>query len=444
MLGHTPFIDDPPYSLQTIKDNVRLMTPALIENIHKVVVRACLRDMGLEGKPLDVAADSFPCETDVHYPTDVTLLADAARTAARIASRLPGADGWRQLEHLNRQLKRSARACAKAGQGACKARDAAAKAEGKAASAKSAARRGGATGAKAKMAADAKAGADVRASKARARQTAACGKFLAAAGVLLAKVAATLAALADPIRSSGSPQAQFAAQEADRLMALGRMLADQVRRRIINGESIRQEEKIFSVFEPHTEWIAKGKAGTPQQMGVNVCVASGPRGLILSTIVMFKVSDAKVAVEIAEKVKDVVGPALHSVSYDKGFWSPDNHEKLAKIVPLPVLPKKGGRGEAVRQREEAAPFKARRKAHAVVESSIAALQKHGLCRCLDHGKDGLSRAVALGALARNLQILGRFQLDREAKSEAKSKAIKAGLARRRLAAEAAAGAATAA
>ena len=57
----------------------------------------------------------------------------------------------------------------------------------------------------------------------------------------------------------------------DRL-AMGVTLLDQVRERLLEGQQIPAQEKIYSVFEPHTRWISKGKAGCPQELGVPVAI----------------------------------------------------------------------------------------------------------------------------------------------------------------------------
>ena len=62
---------------------------------------------------------------------------------------------------------------------------------------------------------------------------------------------------------------------------------EQTDRRLLNGESIPQDEKVFSIFEPHTRWIAKGKAGCPVEMGVPVCIPEDRHGLVLRHKVMW-------------------------------------------------------------------------------------------------------------------------------------------------------------
>ena len=58
--------------------------------------------------------------------------------------------------------------------------------------------------------------------------------------------------------------------EIEQFIGHGERQMDQLRRRVIGGEHIPHEEKVFSLFEEHTEWISKGKAGVPQELGVRV------------------------------------------------------------------------------------------------------------------------------------------------------------------------------
>ena len=69
---------------------------------------------------------------------------------------------------------------------------------------------------------------------------------------------------------------------------------DQIRRRKILGEKIPHEEKVFSLFEPHTEWISKGKAGVPVELGLKVCIMEDQHRFILRTQVMQDQTDDKV------------------------------------------------------------------------------------------------------------------------------------------------------
>jgi hypothetical protein len=197
---------------------------------------------------------------------------------------------------------------------------------------------------------------------------------------------------------------------------------DQVRRRVIEDEKIPHGEKVFSIFEPHTEWISKGKAGVPQELGLRICVLKDQYGFILYHLVMQKQTDDKVAVAIVEGAKERFAQ-LNSCSFDHGFYSPGNKKALEQILDDVILPKKGKLSVIEKEVEHSDGYLEARRKHAGVESSINALENHGLDRCLDHGEDGFNRYVALAVLARNIQIVGHAiqqkQLKQQKRREAK-------------------------
>ncbi len=158
---------------------------------------------------------------------------------------------------------------------------------------------------------------------------------------------------------------------------------DQIRRRVVLDEKIAHEEKVFSIFEPHTEWISKGKAGVPQELGLMVSVLKDQYGFILYHQVLEQQTDNKVAVAMAQGAKDRFAN-LGGCSFDTGFYSPDNQRELANILDYVILPKKGRLSAKDKQIEQSEEFVESRRKHSAVESSINALENHGLDRCLDH------------------------------------------------------------
>jgi IS5 family transposase len=193
---------------------------------------------------------------------------------------------------------------------------------------------------------------------------------------------------------------------------------DQINRRVIDGETIPHAEKVFSIFEEHTEWISKGKAGVPQQLGIRVCIVRDQFGFILKHKVMENETDDKVAVSIVFDAKQKF-KNIKSCSFDKGFHSPTNQKELAKILDTVILPFKGKLSEARKAIEYSEEFLEARKKHSAVESSIGALQNHGLKKCPDHGIHGFKRYVSMGMLAMNLQILGHAIQQKELKRQKK-------------------------
>jgi len=176
-------------------------------------------------------------------------------------------------------------------------------------------------------------------------------------------------------------------------------------RRVIEGEKIPHNEKVFSIFEDHTEWISKGKAGVPVELGLKVCILEDQHGFILHHLVMQNETDDQVAVTMVKQAKEY-HPSLISCSFDKGFHSPANHLDLTEHLDFVVLPKKGRLSLDDKEREYSEDFINARYQHSAVESAINALEVHGLDRCLDHGINGFKKYVALAVLGRNIQQLG--------------------------------------
>ncbi len=191
-------------------------------------------------------------------------------------------------------------------------------------------------------------------------------------------------------------------------------------RRVLNHETIPHSEKVFSLFERHTEWISKGKAGVPVEPGLRVCVLQDQSGFTLHHLVMEKQTDDQVTVAIAKGGKQRF-PEVSQVSYDRGFWSKENLEKLETFLDRAVLPKKGRWSEQDRKRERHPEFVRAMKKHSAVESDINALEQHGLDQCPDSGIDGYRRYVGLAVSGTYLHPLG-FILQKQSSQAVKKAA----------------------
>ena len=180
---------------------------------------------------------------------------------------------------------------------------------------------------------------------------------------------------------------------------------DQTKRRVILGENIPHAEKVFSIFEPHTEWISKGKAGVPVELGVKVCILEDQHQFILRHQVMEKKTDDQVAVSMVADAK-MRFQNLNACSIAKGFHTPENQIALREQLEQGVLPKKASYRNRPRLAAQTEAFLKARHAHSAVESAINALEVHGLDMCPDHGIDGFKRYVALAVVARNIHRIG--------------------------------------
>lgn len=377
MLGHGDWADDYRYNLQTLKDNLRLFTPELLERINQVVVdagHALVKKSPDE--PLAARCDSFVVETNVHFPTDINLLLDAVRKVIDTCAQHCNDEGlsdWRQSAYNQRCLKKAYRRVQQLKRSRSKDTE----------------------------------------KRAERDEEILQGyrEYLDLAEDFLARARETRLKLLNACRFP-----PVLLQPLEGWIAHAERQIDQIHRRVFNGECIPHDEKVFSIFQPHTEWINKGKAGVPVELGLRVAVSEDQYGFILNHRVMEKTTDDKVAVPLVQDLHARFA-TLHSVSMDKGFHSKDNQAELAKIVPLPVMPKKGKRNQSELEREHDPEFIRLRHCHSAVESAINALEVHGLDMCPDHGIDGFERYVALAVVARNLHRLGAILLEQDAEKE---------------------------
>ena len=180
---------------------------------------------------------------------------------------------------------------------------------------------------------------------------------------------------------------------------------DQVERRLLKGETIAHDEKVFSIFEEHTRWVSKGKAGCAVELGVPVCVVEDQYQFILHHKILWEGSDTDIAVSVIKETQ-ALHPDLRVCSFDRGFHSPGNRGQLDAMLDLNALPRKGRLSVADREREQAQAFAEARRQHPAVESAINNLEHRGLDRVRSHGADGFAHTVALSILAANLHRIG--------------------------------------
>ncbi len=198
--------------------------------------------------------------------------------------------------------------------------------------------------------------------------------------------------------------------EIKRFLVLTQQVCDTARRRVLEDEKVPNEDKLFSIFEPHTQLYRRGKAGEPNQYGRLVFVCEDALGFISHHFVMPRdAHDQDVVVEQTRVMQERLQKRVEEISLDRGFHSPANQTQLAEIVNHVCLPKPGSK-QSVEQLESASvQFHQARQRHPGIESAIGALQSgNGLVRCRDVGEVGFERYVALAVLGRNIQALGKL------------------------------------
>jgi len=379
MLGHGAFNDEP-YQLQTLKDNVRLLTPELLDKVNQVVVKAGHALVKKkDAQALRGRCDSFVVETNVHYPSDINLLFDAMRKVVTLTARLcetRGLSDWRQHAYNLRHLKRQLRAAQNAKRGSAQSQE--------------------------------------QKAQRQALIEQAHQDYLDVAQNYLDKARATLATLEQ--QGWSTPVDIVLKLEIEDYMRHATRQIDQTERRVIEGQAIAHDEKVFSVFEPHTEWISKGKAGVPVELGLKTVIMEDQFQFILHHRVMQRETDERVAVPMVVQTRQRY-PQFVACSFDKGFHSSENQAELKQHLELVALPRKGKLSQVAKEVERHPEFVKARRKHSAVESAINALEVHGLDRCPDHGLDGFKRYVALAIVARNIHRVGAILKQQEQKRE---------------------------
>lgn len=318
-----------------------------------------------------VRADSFVMKTDIHHPSDLRQVGDGIRLVLRHATRLAeliGSSLLRQHAHLAQRGRLLTMNASRAS--ASKHRDR----EERLASA---------VGALCDF-------ADARSDQALA---------------LIDQSPERLPAL----EFIAETQAQF---ELDQLRHYLPMLATCVhvaRERLVLGHAVALSDRLFSIFEPHTELIYRGKVPVPVEFGHRILVVEDSAGFIIHATVMADgCQDRELAVPVATELK-LRYPKLIGISFDRGFHSPENQLQLAKIIPDPCLPTTGEKAAARQAATVGASWHWQRYWHPGIEAAIGNLEDNRGCRrCPDKGRRGFERYLACAVLSNNLITLGRL------------------------------------
>src|SRR5712672_2443840 len=308
------------------------LTPATLKAINDLVVQAAV-DLELEdGQKLRV--DTTVVQTDIHHPTDNTLLGDVVRVVTRLVGRLAKAMERRRIKGFCDRTRAARRQT-------CKAR-----------------------------------GKDI----------------------------ITDLAIAETRK------------EIEHFCDLGARVIDQSRRRVLNGEQVPTAEKIYSIFEPHTDLIKRGKARTPIEFGHKVFLAESARGLITQYEVLDgNPVDEQHVVSSLQCHRQAFGRAPELYGSDRGFFSEKNVTSCKQQgVKVVCIPQRGGSKAPEREAyEKSREFKDGQRFRAGIEGRISVLFRgRGMKRCLAEGRERFELWVAAAVLANNLMKIAALLTDR--------------------------------
>src|SRR6202171_5907220 len=339
------------------------LTPETLKAINDLVVQAAV-ELGLEdGQKLRV--DTTVVQTDIHHPTDNTLLWDVVRVVTRLIGRLAAALGRRRIKGF-RDRTRSARRRMQ----------------------------------------------EIQRMTSRQRQQQQTGRYRELIGITEEVIESARTALQQTRKARGTDMISELAiaetrREIEHFCDLGDRVLNQSRRRVLDGEQVATAEKLYSIFEPHTDLIKRGKVQTPIEFGHKVFLAESARGLITQYDVLDgnPVDEQHVVVSL-ERHKQTFGGVPKLYGSDRGFFS----ERNAMVC----IPQRGGTKAPEREAyEKSREFKDGQRFRAGIEGRISVLFRgRGMKRCLAQGRERFELWVAAAVLANNLMKIAALLTDR--------------------------------
>jgi IS5 family transposase len=359
--GFTDFRSQPVPKHHAFNRAFNRLTPATLQAVNQLVVRAAV-DLGLEdGKKLRV--DTTVVETDIHHPTDNTLLWDTVRVITRFVGRLDqavrrGVKGFRnRTRAARRRMQEIQRMTAK---------------------------------------------------QRYQHQTKKYRKLIEITEAVLGSARRVLKQTQKARGNSGRDDLIIGQlrQEIDHYCQLGDAVLGQARRRVLEGEQVPTAEKIYSIFESHTDLIKRGKVQTPLEFGHKVFLAESAQGLITQYQVLHgNPSDEEQVRPSLQQHRKIFGHVPDLYGTDRGFYSENNVKACQQEgVKMVSMPQRGGQKTPEREAFEKSPaFKKGQRFRAGIEGRISVLFRgRGMKRCRAEGRERFELLVGAAVLTNNL------------------------------------------
>ena len=343
-----------------------LIQPETLEQFNQRVTRLAVQLKVTHGRKL--RTDGTVVETNIHPPSDSSLLADSVRVLGRTLSRARQVLGEQAVlgrdvfRNRIRSVRRLARQVGEA------------------------MRRGG--------------------ERAKTEGKSAYRKLLRATEATIAQAQQVLPVL----QEQTAKQVKKLAETLEIFIPRAQQVVTQTVRRILHQEKLPAGEKIVSIFEPHTDIIRRNKAHKPTEYGHKVWLDEVDGGIVTRWHVLEgNPNDDRQWLPSLDHHLECFGKVPKQASADRGVHSSENERQAQERgVQRVILPQPGRRSEERRQHEKQAWFVRGRRWHVGVEGRISVLKRcHELDRCRDHGQDGFDKWVGWGVIAANLRTIGR-------------------------------------
>jgi IS5 family transposase len=339
-----------------------------VQSIHGRLVQMAREQGVIRGRRARL--DTTVVETNVHYPTDSSLLADGVRVLTR---------GMKRIESATRSATGRVRNRTRA--------------------------------ANRRLLEIAVAARSVVRKTSRERLERGYRRLLALTRAAVRDAERIVGELADGVRAAVSETANRAVQRARRtvettLPLVGRVIA-QARARIFGGNT-RHPDKLLSVFEPHTEAIRKGKAAKPTEFGKMVKIQEAENQIVVDyEVYERRIEDQALLLPAIAAHVAIFGIPPHLIAGDRGFWSAKNkREAKAAGVSKVCIPAQGRLSREQRAEQHKRWFRRGQRFRTGSEGRISVLKRRdGLSRCRYRGSDGMNRWVGWGVVSNNLWVL---------------------------------------
>src|SRR5712691_11345742 len=352
---------------KTILKIARALGPDVIAQLHRQVVEVAKRAGVTHGRRFRI--DTTVVETNVHYPTDSTLLQDAVRVLTRTMQRASTALGDQPGRIRNRLRSVTRRVLT--------------------------------------------IGYQARSPKTRTALVQSYRMLMATARAVQRDAATMVHRLGQRIRTACAttqPILQHAQDQLQQMRPLVQRVLAQTRARVLGGDT-HVPDKVLSLFEPHTATIRKGKISKPNEFGNLVTIQEAEHQIVTAyEIHVTRPADVTLWTPALDRHQAIFGRAPDLAAGDRGFSSATNEQAATdRGVRRVILPRRGPKSPARRAYERQRWFRRGQRWRVGSEGRISVLKRrHGLDRCRYHGEEGMHRWVGLGVIANNLVSTATF------------------------------------
>ncbi len=324
------------------------------------------------GKALGPKVTTTVAETDIHYPTDSGLLGDAVRVLTRTMKQIERevGDVGTRLRDRSRSVKHR---LIEIGRSAMR-----------------------------------------KSEEAVARRTEAYRKLMGTTKKVMGQAERFSQEVALGVKQASTLRGQLLiaglAKYLEEMRGLAVRVLKQTKARMLEGNR-HYADKLYSVFEVHTEGIRKGKLSKPTEFGKLVKIQEAEHQIITDyEVFLARPADQELLIPAIEKHRAIFGYVPQLVATDAGFFSLENVRQAKELgVRRVAVPNKKGRDQARSKEQKQRWFRRAQRWRVGCEGRISVLKRRqGLRRCRYRGMDGMERWVGWAVIADNLIHLGKL------------------------------------